>query len=52
MGVNHSITTKPKINTKDALVTLGKYHKLFTDKVDVTSNGESIVVKLVKDEQS
>ena len=37
----------------DAQVVLGKYHKLFTDRVDVTTNGkeiQTINVKLLDDE--
>jgi len=40
-------------SAQEALVTLGKYHKLFTDKLDVTSNGKDVTtinVKLLDDE--
>jgi len=36
----------------DAMVTLGKYHKLFTDRAEVTGvDGNEIVIKLIKDNE-
>jgi phage terminase small subunit len=37
-------------DAQSALEKVGKYHHLFKDEVDVTSGGEKIVVKLVKDD--
>ena len=39
-------------SAQEALVTLGKYHKLFTDRAEVTGvDGNEIVIKLVKDNE-
>lgn len=37
-------------SAQDALAALAKYRNLLTDKVDITSGGEKIVVKLVSDD--
>jgi phage terminase small subunit len=34
-----------------ALVTLGRYHKMFTDNLDLTSGGEALVIHVVYDEE-
>ncbi len=39
-------------SAQEALVTLGKYHKLFTDRAEVTGvDGNEIVIKLIKDDE-
>jgi phage terminase small subunit len=37
-------------DAQSALVTLGKHHGLFTDRIDLTTGGEKITVKLVRDD--